>query len=760
MFTSTSLQIGDLTQKQMSTIASNLLTINVSYTMDMASQLSFTIIDPGFEMASNNYFIIGRDVVYETASISKIGVANSSSGTGEPIINRLRHIYEIASVSVQQQGSSSPQWTVEAMPKAIQQMKRDKKPSSIGGSGYTFVQKAAIKYGLKFVGEKSARIKSASKNSGDGQQDSVWTVITSIAQNSQYVVFVADGTLYFGTHQWLMYKWGTEKIEGRIKLKNGKPIIGKNKLPEKYPDKFYIPMEYAPTNKENNKTFEVLSLPSLRDSGNDPLEGAGSLLVSRNNGVQLRPGMTIRINNVPNMSKFYLITSVTFGEQITDPVAVEFRTPERLKVNGKEPKIPQLPIGKIFNSEYSQPSPRLGVTSVGLPSFSERTPQFSGIGTTINPVGPQNIAKIPNSRRLQTYPISKLDLTSFKGSKLIPEDILVGGNIDCYNRPISLEYEYGALAGPTLCPHIYPTVVAGIAGTTGTGYTGITSTTSLAIGTGSKVFTITAGSKFATGQRVRATNTANSARFMEGIVKVSGTTLTMTCDTFGSSGTYAAWTFSIAGVFVVTERLWCDNVPTVLTTAQAETKYETEDLHHGIFLTEEKAKTYAGILILVQKNVIKTRFPKSAESILNKTAKPWIVDMPIYPTELQITTAGLPATLYPTSGPLPVIPGNIPLTARPLIKNANGSTSTLLTSSFNDGFHEVCYTPIINGRIYKDADARKYYLTTGQHLGKFASGNIADAVTYAQNLHTIQEAWLNLITYGPAVVPYIGVCGG
>lgn len=760
MFTSTSLQIGDLTEKQMATVASNLLTLNISYTMDMASQLSFVVIDPGFEMASNNYFNIGRDIVYETTSVSKIKVANSSSGTGEPIISRIRHLYEISSVSVQQQGSASPQWSVEAMPKAVQQMKRDKKPSSVGGSGYTFVQKAANKYGLRFVGEKSARIKSASKNSGDGQQDSVWTVMKSIADNSQYVLFVADGTLYFGTHQWLMYKWGTEKIEGKIKLKNGKPIIGKNKLPEKYPDKFFIPMEYAPINKSNNRKFEVLSLPSMRDSGNDPLEGSGNLLVARDNGVQLRPGMTIRINNIPTMSSFYLITSVSFGEQITDPVAVEFRTPERLKVNGKEPKIPQLPVGKIFNSSYFQPSPRLGATTVGLPVFNETTPQFVGVGTTINPVGPQNIAKIPNSRRLRTYPNTKAELLSFKGSGLIPEDILVGGNIDCYNRPISLEYEYGALAGPTLYPHIYSTVVEGIAGTTGTGYTGITSTTSLAIGTGSKVFTITAGSKFATGQRVRATNTANSARFMEGIVTVSGTTLTMTCDTIGSSGTYASWSFSIAGVFVVTERLWCDNVPTVLTTAQAQTKYESEDLHHGIFITEEKAKKYAEILILVQKNVLKIRFPKSAESILNRTAKPWTVDMPIYPTGGQISAAGLPATLYPSSGPTPLVAGNITLTSRPLVKNTDGSISTLLSSYFNDGANEVVYTPVINGRIYSDTDARDYYLTTGKHLGKFASGNTANAITYIQNLNTIQVTWLNLVTYGPAPVPYIGVCGG
>jgi hypothetical protein len=79
------------------------------------------------------------------------------------------------------------------------------------------------------------------------------------------------------------------------------------------------------------------------------------------------------------------------------------------------------------------------------------------------------------------------------------------------------------------------------------GYSGVTSSTSLAIGTGSKVFTITAGSAFATGQRVRAANTVTPANYMEGIVTVSGTTMTMTSDATGGSGTFASWTISAAG---------------------------------------------------------------------------------------------------------------------------------------------------------------------------------------------------------------------
>lgn len=88
---------------------------------------------------------------------------------------------------------------------------------------------------------------------------------------------------------------------------------------------------------------------------------------------------------------------------------------------------------------------------------------------------------------------------------------------------------------------------AGATGPQGAGYANATSSTSLAIGTGSKVFTITAGSAFVTGSRVRAANTTTPTNYMEGIVTVSGTTMTMTSDATGGSGTFSAWTISIAG---------------------------------------------------------------------------------------------------------------------------------------------------------------------------------------------------------------------
>jgi hypothetical protein len=91
----------------------------------------------------------------------------------------------------------------------------------------------------------------------------------------------------------------------------------------------------------------------------------------------------------------------------------------------------------------------------------------------------------------------------------------------------------GATIGPT--------------GPTGPGYLNVTSSSPLTIGVGTKVFTITANSAFSSGQRVRAANTAVPSNFMEGIVTVVGTSMTMTVDLVGGSGTYSAWRISVAG---------------------------------------------------------------------------------------------------------------------------------------------------------------------------------------------------------------------
>lgn len=82
---------------------------------------------------------------------------------------------------------------------------------------------------------------------------------------------------------------------------------------------------------------------------------------------------------------------------------------------------------------------------------------------------------------------------------------------------------------------------------TGTDYSA-TSTTSVAIGTGSKSFTIETGKNFQIGQSVRVASTASPANYMDGQVTAhnNGTgALTVNVTAIGGTGTLAAWTIAL-----------------------------------------------------------------------------------------------------------------------------------------------------------------------------------------------------------------------
>ena len=87
----------------------------------------------------------------------------------------------------------------------------------------------------------------------------------------------------------------------------------------------------------------------------------------------------------------------------------------------------------------------------------------------------------------------------------------------------------------------------GVQGSLGPGYQA-TSTTSLEIGTGTKVFTTQLGLAYTAGARVKAASDADTASFMVGnVTSYSGTTLTVSVDRVGGSGTLADWNINVAG---------------------------------------------------------------------------------------------------------------------------------------------------------------------------------------------------------------------
>lgn len=82
--------------------------------------------------------------------------------------------------------------------------------------------------------------------------------------------------------------------------------------------------------------------------------------------------------------------------------------------------------------------------------------------------------------------------------------------------------------------------------------------------------------------------------------------------------------------------------------------------------------------------------------------------------------------------------GNIDLNSRPVVKNADGSISTVRSMSVNfDGKEVLIPTVAADGSgVLSDEEAIQQYLQTGQHLGKFNTPEQASA--YAEQLHNEQ----------------------
>lgn len=81
--------------------------------------------------------------------------------------------------------------------------------------------------------------------------------------------------------------------------------------------------------------------------------------------------------------------------------------------------------------------------------------------------------------------------------------------------------------------------------------------------------------------------------------------------------------------------------------------------------------------------------------------------------------------------------GNIDLKSRPIVKNADGTISTVRSMSFEeDGMEVLVPTVSDDGRILGDDEAIALYHSSGKHLGKFERPE--DASAYAEQLHDDQ----------------------
>lgn len=317
------LQVTDLFGEAQRYFEENLFEITVDFKMDIGSEITFKVLDNGYKMMDSNYFVIRRDITYRGRN------------------------YEIAAVSSGPAEGGSPVITVSARNKGIQQMRRDKLPRTVsGGSAYEYAAAAAKKFRMGFIGQKTNTVHSTFKSGGSNNNKSTWDVLKDMAQGNQYVVFELDNILIFGSHQWLMWKFGNWTKGG----------------------KRFVPLMYVPgwTGKDlakeliNEDTadsiFELEKWHTFNSDDADPMAAGGSCNVLMPNGGALRPGMTAVCGPYPDyFYGGYIITDVNYTEGSPSPASVSFRTPDEPKNQkglpikprtGSKPAIP-IPVGSV-----------------------------------------------------------------------------------------------------------------------------------------------------------------------------------------------------------------------------------------------------------------------------------------------------------------------------------------------------------------------------------------------------------------------------
>ena len=171
--------------------------MSLNYTIDAGADLQIELFDEEKEMLKKNYFQLG--------SMFFVGSGVNPSGY-EPFI--------LVEISVSDGEGFGASVKLNFRDKIFHEMKNDFSPQNLrAANGYDFAAKVAKKFKLRFIGQKVKGKQSVIKVKTKNNRDSVWKVLSDAANQNQYVCFVANDTLFFGSPKFLLGQWGIDSVE-------------------------------------------------------------------------------------------------------------------------------------------------------------------------------------------------------------------------------------------------------------------------------------------------------------------------------------------------------------------------------------------------------------------------------------------------------------------------------------------------------------------------------------------------------------------
>ena len=253
LITIDSLTVGEIGERNVE-IRDSVTNLNYEVSASLVSEITFVVHDPEFRMNNNNYFMIGRRVVFN-------GIE-----------------FEIAAVKLNH--GSTDRTDVTARSRPMQRMRREKGSANFGAISPTaFASTTAERFGMNFFGQQSPIDGNIQRVQDENNDESTFDVLSRLASDLKFRFFEARNTLFFATEEFIV---------------NSQPALEVN-VPSETTDTLYA------SDLKLRKSVDADTAATFQAS-----------FLKTDTTTQLFPGMSVRFNNVNGFDGVFMIDRVGF----------------------------------------------------------------------------------------------------------------------------------------------------------------------------------------------------------------------------------------------------------------------------------------------------------------------------------------------------------------------------------------------------------------------------------------------------------------